>query len=187
MTAPAGCIGLIQQTALETLADSAAFRTLVGAVTGDEAAKRAAARAEIHYEGFPDPAGGEEEYSSDEVDGYWPYAIVALDDTAGFSAVKVDTDCFEAEGRVWIMIGQLPLANDSRAEQDVKFKKLLGAIIDELIEMCGGQSDDTLVSYLAFDRVDVLAIARDRDRLPDDVGEEQWATLALHFQNGIVG
>lgn len=143
---PAGCISEAQEVLRRTLADCPRWREFCGA-PGQEAA-----RARIHHEDLPAPATGGI-YTTTELAGYRPYAIVSTAETGGLtrSLESVGTSAhFDTSGVLWLLIGAAVDDTLSTVDQDRRFKNFLGQIIDELCDLCGQAEVE---EYLFFQRI----------------------------------
>jgi hypothetical protein len=78
-TAATSSLGKAREHLKAMIAASTAFQTWVGATGEDAAAKAAAAAGSIWYESLPLPADSAEVYSAEEVEEYWPYALLFSD------------------------------------------------------------------------------------------------------------
>lgn len=120
---PAGPISLAIEAARTMLADSATFRTLVGA------ANRAEALIHAHWRSWPEPADGAK-YSATELAGYRPYGLVAPEESHASERSLVDAD----HGTIVILLGRADPGND-RVTDDQTWDNTVGLIRDELLAL----------------------------------------------------
>ncbi|GAG46888.1 unnamed protein product [marine sediment metagenome] len=158
MTDPAGPLSLTKQAAKVTLADSATFRTLVGA------ANQAEALAHIYTDALPPPAAGRE-HTLAELEAYRPFALLSIDpegDGASATADAVGTGReYSWGGRIRLEIEQ-DIADDDAAdpaEIALKCENTLGAIVAEMLELAG------VAPYLSITSVSVGPVERSTDKV----------------------
>jgi len=167
----AGNLSLAQECLRTTLADATAFRTFAGA------ADRAAALLRIHHDVLPPPAAAAPAYTLAEWAAHRPYAIVAGEQTGGYSVRHATGGAsfgFEESGHLWLLLGAAPDSDyTADADQDAAFRNAVGEIIGGLMDLAG------LAGYLAIETIAVAAIGRN---LPDDApgcGEEMLCILGI--------
>ena len=146
MSEPVGCISDAQEVLRRTLADCPRWREFC------DAPDQAAARARIHHEDLPAPAAGGV-YTTTELAGYRPYAIVSTAETGGLTRSFESSGTsahFDTSGVLWLLVGAAVDATLSTVEQDRQFKNFLGQIIDDLCDLCGQAEVE---EYLFFQRI----------------------------------
>lgn len=147
MTAPQGSISKAVDNLRVTLADSAAFRSWVGAVD------QATALVKIYYESLPPPAD-KNEHTFAELVAYRPYALVWTVPDSGF-ALRHDAHSglfvYNESGLMMIRLIQAVdagIANDP-AEISRQFLNTVGTILDQLAAKAGGGG------YLAIEEMEL--------------------------------
>ena len=177
MVTAAGTLSLIEDVLRDTLADSAAFRTMC------KAAGRTAALAKIHLERLPAPADDAQTYTLAEMQEYWAYAIIATDTEEGAVWRRDAASSWLVDATLWLMIGrEVPDGYDD-AQADLEFKNYVGQILDELCDLAdAGEAGG--VAYLQFLSAEI--VAGPFRSLEDDrpgKGEEQAVVVALKVAN----
>ena len=147
MTAPLGSMSLAQEYLRITLADCAAFRTLVGA-TGGTAQAQALAR--IHHDALPPPRIGSE-HSLAELELYRPCALLWQSQNSGFGRKVVANQTSIDHGVLMIRIAADVDKEISENHQEVyiRFQNAISQILDELVFLAGQ------AGYLAITAIDV--------------------------------
>lgn len=132
MTAPAGILMLPQEYLRVTLADSATFRTWVGAAT------QAAALAKIHHEALPPGAGPE--HTLAELQAARPCVIVWTRPEDGFTRIMDAVNPPNQYSQVGSLMARFlddVTASQGEAEIAIQFKNRLGVVLDEMGELAG--------------------------------------------------
>ncbi|MFA7254130.1 MAG: hypothetical protein WC107_06285 [Patescibacteria group bacterium] len=148
----AGAISLAEENFRTMLADSAKFRTLVGATAGTEAQKHAAALARIYREGLPPPTD-KKEYTRTELEALRPCAIVFADEMDHITLERDSSDGFAAAGSLTMMLfrtcpADQVLGNDRpSAAADQEWSDIVGVVQYELATL------SNTAGYLSFHRI----------------------------------
>ena len=178
MSTIAGPIMLAQEYLRTTLADSAAFRTFVGA-SGSEAQTQALNR--IHHEGLPLEKVGET-FTASELRALRPCAIVWIDDGgAGYSTTALAAGVWSDRGSLHVEL-QWDVPDEIRGdmdEADRRFKSLVGQIIADIkvLAYAGG--------YLACEEISL--VEGPVHIHPDDEssqGDYVWVRLHVTWRSG---
>lgn len=130
MTEIVGSIMLAQEAARRTLAACASWQAAVGTDNAETAINR------IYHDALP-PAASGEEYTREELEGLRPFALVWTDSEGGFTkpAIGAGTGrAFGERGRIVIRIeaGIPEEIAHNPAKIEIRFKNLIGCILDEL-------------------------------------------------------
>ncbi|MFQ5414661.1 MAG: hypothetical protein ACE5E6_09410 [Phycisphaerae bacterium] len=141
VTAPAGAISLAQNYLRVTLADSATFRTWVGATD------RSGALLHIHDDALPAPRRGE--YTLTELRSLRPYVLVSTIGLTWTRDAVSDAFEFRGSGRLPVRFVQDvdPAITLDEAEMSRTFQNTIGQIIDDIVALAGQPG------YLAIERV----------------------------------
>ena len=176
MTAAVGCVSLAQEHGKKTLADCPSFRSWCGADN------QADALGHIFDECLPKPASGGV-HTIEELQRYRPCAIFFTATTEGLiktgrSSIGDGSFGFSEQGalHVLLMADVPPKIADDPAELDVRFKNLIGQIMDDLSDLAGKGG------YLACRRI-IFAEGPMRS-LEEDIptlGDYQVAELRLEW------
>lgn len=177
---PSGTLSRALERLRATLADSAAFRAMIGPAAG-----QAEALARIHYDGLPPPAGLS--YSREELAAYRPFALVYLNPNAGFRAEQdgVSGTKFDwaERGKAIITLekeASETYANAPTADAEQQFRNEIGGIIDNLYSLSG------TAPYLNITAISVLlgpyAVGED-----DAKAEGVWQMVHLECEYGGIG
>ena len=155
----------------ETLANCAAFRTLVGA------ADAAGAKASIYTDALTEPVSGGV-YSQAELEALHPFALIATDADAGFymefSSISSGGHEYADGGRILLRLVRIApgvsIASDERG-----WKEIFGAILDQLFGLAGG------AGYLAITAIRVLSMDRFHPDDQVDMADAQGVTVAIEW------
>lgn len=162
MTAAVGPISLAVERARVTLADCAAFRTLVGATSQAQALSR------IHVASPPTPAN-KTEHTLEELQRLRPYATVWADTDGSLTLVRDTHDAYTpAEvGRIMILIERDVPTNikDNPAEIETRCLNDMGQVMTELMTLAGG------ADYLDIQRIDGHGPVRSPDDDRAEIGD----------------
>lgn len=161
---------------IESLAQSAQFRTWVGAANTTEA------KAHIHVEFLPPPAD-KDHYTSAEMDVLLPHAMIM---DAGEGAITFDRACqdvgqfYFASGRKMVMFcARVNLETDTYPEAVRKLKNVVGKILEEMNDLAG--NDDT-ADYVRASLAEPVSMAKDQHR--HALKEAIQATWEFSFDEG---
>ena len=124
-------IQTVQILLATTLANCAAFRTLVGAADATAALPR------IYHDSFPPPPDGADRYSAAQLATIRPCALVYTEDGKGYVIERdaMGTDCWHGSGILHAVIYRtVPAAiADDPGEVDRTFRVIIGDIITQLV------------------------------------------------------
>lgn len=113
MTAPTGSMGKARQYLRAMLAASSAFRTWV------DADNEAQALNHLFYDALPLPRENAEIYSESEVEAYWPYALIYVQD---FFCPRTSHDAFFDGGEFGIHLCQAVMEGDTDSPDEISTK-----------------------------------------------------------------
>ncbi len=169
-----GELSLAQDFLRTQLADCAEFRTLVGA------ANQAQALDDIYQDVLPDPADAVE-YTQAELIALRPYALIGMSNEDGLTLEHVSTGSsfdFSPSGtfEVWI-VRDLPGAEDGTTA-DLTWRNIVATIVTELAALAGQ------AGYLAFERIELVALHRNHPDLAQTQGDNQLAMLRVEWRTG---
>lgn len=161
---------------IESLSQSAQFRTWVGA------ANATAAKAHIHVELLPPPAD-KDHYTSAEMEALLPHAVIM---DAGDGAIAFDRACqdvgqfYFASGLKQIMfLARVNLAVDTYPEAIRKLKNVVGTIILEMNDLAG---DEGTADYVQARLAEPVTLAKDQHRF--SLAEAIQVTWEFAFDEG---
>ncbi len=178
MAIAVGNLARARENAGLTLADTAAFRALVGATSQGQALKR------IHHCGLPRPAD-RQSYTVEELEALRPFAILFTNPEAGYTkSADAITESFDYadSGRILIDLEVDVPAEIAPDDGEVmsRAENVIGQILDDLAGLCGKDG------YLA---AVTLALVEGPYRSPLEEGEAQgdyWsALLSLDWGQGV--
>ncbi len=147
-TAALSSLGKAREHLRAMLAASAAFQAWVKAEGEDAAAKAADAAGSVWYESLPLPEAGDV-YSAEEVEEYWPYALVALE---AYTIAGVATES-QRDGGAFVvqLVGLADDAENDPNETTVRFENAAAVILEQLAAM------REQVGFLDATRIEVVA------------------------------
>lgn len=173
-----------------TLADCDEFRNLVGAANHGQAMAR------IWHEALPEPEGGSDHYSQDELEEYRPFALIFTNDIDGHLSDRVATFTFSDSGTLRVLLElQTPdrLA-DSPVLLDHWMKQTIGRIIQRgpeeastfngLRNLAHLTNETGGYSYLAIDGVSFRGWHRADQRDQHTQGDYCFAWLEVRYGQG---
>lgn len=140
MTEPVGSLPLWIDHLRQSLADSAAFRTWVGAANQAEALEH------IHWDALPPPTDDAEEYTAAALAAYRPYALLGLDEEQGYQRTRVSQRGFETACRLILMLIQADPGSEDRTDDDIAWQNTIEAITADI------EARVNTAGYLCFDR-----------------------------------
>ena len=167
-TPPAGTISLAIDNFRTLLASCAEFRTWAGV------ANEAAAKLKIHVT-FPEPGNGQT-FTTAELDGLRPYAVVELDDENGLISTAGSSSSFDHKGRLSVYLIQSVDGELDVDEARMQFNNAVGQIYDELCSR--SRNNATEDTYLNISRI---TIASGPGRAPEDKASGQGPEFGVRL------
>lgn len=171
MTAPSGGPSLALDYLKTTLANSAAFQTLVGAEDATEA------KASIYLHSLPVPADANQ-YTLAELTGYRPYALLWTTRYEGAHEASDSAHRFRENGAMSMQIEQdvASAITTNNAEVELRWENTIGNIIGELFDLAGQ------AGYLAITRISANdGLHRTHPDQYATLGDSQWADLEVEW------
>lgn len=163
----------VQQIARTTLANCAAFQSLVGA------ANPAGALAKIYHDAWPKPASGGPVHTLAEMISLRPSAIVFTEEDRGFLSERdASADfCWHHSGIIhFIIYRNVPAEDiDDLSKVDTDFRTILGDIYSNLIELSEtpGMLAARAISFSGPWRTDVEKL--------NEIGDAQGAEIVVQW------
>lgn len=151
MTSAAGCISIAEEALRTMLADSATFRTLVGA------ANQAQALDDIYTDGLPEPADGEA-LTLAELEGYRPYSVIFTAEENGVNReleAGGDALWYDQTGQIRLRLEQdCPTGLDDQPSSwsNQQWRITIGNITRELRDLAAKPNE---ADYLAIRQITV--------------------------------
>lgn len=169
-TAASTSLGKAREHLRAMLAASTAFQTWVGATGEDAAAKAADAEGSIWYESLPLPADDAEVYSDEEVEAYWPYALLFSD---GYQIRPVAAESHRDGGVFGLQLVGLvdDEAGNDPTEATVLFENAVMQVLEDIADL------REQAGYLDFSELQVMG-GPVRSR-PDDIAAGGRDELAI--------
>lgn len=171
-----GGITLAEENLKATLAGSARFQTW--ALNAPDAT---AAAARIYIDDLPDPPGDQDSYTSDQICGLRPFAIIRTEPRAGYSKARVGTEAYVDAGKLHIVFEENvdPSMADDVALLERTFKNTLGVILDQMLELA------YQAGYLAIDLITFHGPGRCSENEATGEGDHHYAMFEVSFGVGV--
>lgn len=156
-----------------TLANSATFRTFVGAANVAEARQR------IHHDYIPDREG--EAYTPEELSAIRPCALIYTLPSGGFTTQRdaSGTNNWATSGRLVCVLMRDTPESGSNSDVDVGFRTIAGNIMSDIINL----SEDAADSFLAATRIVADGPFRTEESDLDELGDRQAFELIIDWGN----
>lgn len=173
MVTPAGPISLAEDYLETTLANCAAFQSLVSA------ANAAAALLSIYNDALPAPADGEG-YTKAELVALHPYALIETDADGGyamgFASVNADgSHNYRDAGKLCLRIVRQVTAGGEIVDDERTWKNTIGQILTQLWALAGQ------AGYLAITGIAVEGWHRFHPNDEPAMGDAQGVTIAVEW------
>ena len=154
----------------QTLADSTAMRTFLGAANATEA------KAKIFQDALPPPAA--EEYTRAEMEALRPYVVLSTEDAfAKYRKVRIATGCWTSSGSIWAMVTRNVPEGETPEQAQQSFRTSIGSIIDELIVL-GEDGTGTHLHFREIESEGPWRVALDE---LEAKGDNDWCVLRFSW------
>lgn len=162
------------QTALKnTIAHSATFQAMVGAVDAE------AAKAKVFEDALPKPAG--DSYTKTEYSNLRPFVIIGFsDDVESFTFVKTAqgggaAECFRSTGNFRCDFQRNYPEGTNPADAQKGFRDQMSGIIEDMANLAETEN------MLAIIRFGLMGPFRVAEEQPNNLGDHMWATLSVDY------
>lgn len=171
-----GGITLAEENLKATLAGCARFQTWA-----KSAGNAALAAQRIYIDDLPDAPGDQDSYTSEQICGLRPFAIIRTEPRAGYSQGRIGTEAYVEAGKLHIILEENVEESmaDDVALLERTFKNTLGVILREMLELAYQPG------YLAIDLITFHGPGRCSENEATGEGDHHFAMFEVSWGVGV--